>query len=513
MTARDKRSGRWLLVAAMTVTGLVSAVPAAHAWRELTDPRVRWRMAPVSYHLDTSRVGREVDGPGVEVAETAAELAAQMWSAAGGEYGAEYAGRVDATTDPQERRNEIYWARSWDPALGDPTNVLAVAHSRSRGVGPVFTIVETDVVFNADLYTWTTGAPVPRGGREIGQTTVLHVMLHELGHSLGLGHSGATRSVMRARASLLEELGADDIEGALALYPPGAPLCEEHAQCVTSAGSSRCGEAGQCESIPPGAVGATCNGRNLQCDDGLQCLGFNGEDFRCTEPCERNEECGGGTFCALTTEGGVCWPPGEGAIGESCELDLDCQSAVCVSGVCELPCEADCGCPIGQSCFALGPEWHVDGYCVPGPSTCARCGDGEVQTGEQCDEGEANDDFTPDACRTSCQVAYCGDGVVDSDEACDDGNAEDGDRCSADCQLETEPPPDAGASDAGMGPDPDAGVVATPEGGPPPSNSGTIRGKGCATYAPRGASDGAWLVLLWIAFGLRTSRRRSSARL
>lgn len=40
---------------------------------------------------------------------------------------------------------------------------------------------------------------------------------------------------------------------------------------------------------------------------------------------------------------------------------------------------------------------------------------------------------TPSACRTDCTVPGCGDGVLDGGETCDDGNTVGGDGCSADC--------------------------------------------------------------------------------
>jgi len=76
--------------------------------------------------------------------------------------------------------------------------------------------------------------------------------------------------------------------------------------------------------------------------------------------------------------------------------------------------------------------WNIDDFCVVATPGVV-CGDGEVTGGETCDEGPANSDSEPDACRTSCRVATCGDGVVDSGEVCDDGNLDDGDACSADC--------------------------------------------------------------------------------
>jgi cysteine-rich repeat protein len=65
------------------------------------------------------------------------------------------------------------------------------------------------------------------------------------------------------------------------------------------------------------------------------------------------------------------------------------------------------------------------------------CGNGIVEAGEQCDEGAANSDSAPDACRTSCRLAYCGDFAIDTGEACDDGpqNGRAPSRCHEDCTL------------------------------------------------------------------------------
>lgn len=42
---------------------------------------------------------------------------------------------------------------------------------------------------------------------------------------------------------------------------------------------------------------------------------------------------------------------------------------------------------------------------------------------------------SPSACRTDCTVPACGDGVLDGGEVCDDGNSADGDGCESDCLL------------------------------------------------------------------------------
>lgn len=55
----------------------------------------------------------------------------------------------------------------------------------------------------------------------------------------------------------------------------------------------------------------------------------------------------------------------------------------------------------------------------------ATCGDGVVddQYGEECDDGDDNSDTRPNACRTNCKMPVCGDGLVDTTfgEDCDEG--------------------------------------------------------------------------------------------
>ena len=65
----------------------------------------------------------------------------------------------------------------------------------------------------------------------------------------------------------------------------------------------------------------------------------------------------------------------------------------------------------------------------------ARCGDGFVQAGEQCDDG--NDDPT-DGCLNDCRTAFCGDGFVQAGvEECDDGNQSNNDACLTNCVKNT----------------------------------------------------------------------------
>lgn len=65
------------------------------------------------------------------------------------------------------------------------------------------------------------------------------------------------------------------------------------------------------------------------------------------------------------------------------------------------------------------------------------CGDGTVQSPEQCDDGNTIDG---DGCDATCmwepEEPYCGDGIVNQSwEQCDDGNDVPGDGCESDCTF------------------------------------------------------------------------------
>jgi cysteine-rich repeat protein len=87
-----------------------------------------------------------------------------------------------------------------------------------------------------------------------------------------------------------------------------------------------------------------------------------------------------------------------------------------------------CGCPGGGG----------GGANDAGPT--ARCGNGAVDDGEACDDGNKVDN---DACTKACANAACGDGILRSDlgqgqlgfEACDDDNLEDDDACTNACLI------------------------------------------------------------------------------
>jgi fibro-slime domain-containing protein len=76
-------------------------------------------------------------------------------------------------------------------------------------------------------------------------------------------------------------------------------------------------------------------------------------------------------------------------------------------------------------------------------TTVPTCGNGILQSGEECDDGNR---IPFDGCSSTCTIepacaggtctATCGDGIVEPGEQCDDGNLIAGDGCSATCTIE-----------------------------------------------------------------------------
>jgi len=111
-------------------------------------------------------------------------------------------------------------------------------------------------------------------------------------------------------------------------------------------------------------------------------------------------------------------------------------------------CSADCrrvepgySCiPAGQPCHQIArcgdglkvpPEQCDDGNTVAGDGCSPIC---QIETGFQCSGTQPND---PNDTSTSvCTPTVCGDGKVEGGESCDDGNSMPFDGCSADCRYE-----------------------------------------------------------------------------
>jgi cysteine-rich repeat protein len=108
----------------------------------------------------------------------------------------------------------------------------------------------------------------------------------------------------------------------------------------------------------------------------------------------------------------------------SADIGKACRDVTGASiGTCEpLP---DC---VVTSAQAVAQELVTLAYGTP-----VGCGNGAVDFGEECDDGNEIDG---DECTNECRVAVCGDGIRWEDvEECDDGNPVDTDDCDTECRL------------------------------------------------------------------------------
>ena len=210
--------------------------------------------------------------------------------------------------------------------------------------------------------------------------------------------------------------GSGDHEGAISPYHDGGrDSAEGEGGSPGGAGPSAAGEA---PGEPVVELGEPClvNGA----------LGCNGASQKLTLLCKKG----------LWTEGAIC------------NSDENCDRA---TGACA-PILPDCEDRLGGQRYcgddgavrSCGPDLVTtelievcEGKCVPAAASakCApiTCGDGEVQSPEDCDDG--NDDDTDD-CTSACTDAVCGDGSVwKGHEVCDDGNDVLTDACVDGCQA------------------------------------------------------------------------------
>ncbi len=140
----------------------------------------------------------------------------------------------------------------------------------------------------------------------------------------------------------------------------------------------------------------------------------------------------GGKYRFFDTERVVVRVCGNGTV----EVGEECDDGNTISGD---GCDANCTrtrCGNGIVTPNTGEQCD-DGNTVGGDgcsATCKlECGNGVLDPGEQCDDGNR---VNGDGCDANCTFPACGNGILDAGEACDDGNTVGGDGCSSTCQLE-----------------------------------------------------------------------------
>ena len=197
-----------------------------------------------------------------------------------------------------------------------------------------------------------------------------------------------------------------DCCSALCAFESAGSLCADNQYCN---GEEACDGTGNCQ---PGLP--------IDCGDGIACT-----DDACDEVND---------VCANTPDNGTC-DDGQYCNGvETCDLISGCEPGIpvnCSDGVdctnddCDEINDTCVYTPDGNNCPDDGLFCNGDEFCHP-QNDCSSRGD-PCLNGTVCDEDAGFCGPPPS----------CGDGIVDQGEDCDDGNTASGDCCSVDCQFES----------------------------------------------------------------------------
>jgi hypothetical protein len=229
-----------------------------------------------------------------------------------------------------------------------------------------------------------------------GTLDLRSVLVHELGHALGLGHSDAARATMFATGSGLRwrSLEKDDLDGVCSLYPGvgvagcDATPCPSPFVCVANTcqrPSEKRDLCSPCERVTDACEGA---GDGARCID----LGEGASAGRvCGRGCTTDLDCGTGFKCLATTAAGdrQCVSDLACRNGASpCATDAQCKEGTCRAGACVGPTDApDAGSDAGDG---GGTDGGADAGVVldPGGGGCgcrvlvdARRGDSSSSNG------------------------------------------------------------------------------------------------------------------------------------
>jgi hypothetical protein len=389
------RAARFALLALVIALPLTLATPAG-AFNVLSfDGRniVKWRSSHLPLHYEVQANFPATPGTDDEAAIAAAVASWQNVTCSSLTFAFDgyTAGNTIVARDGRNRI--VYTTQGFTTTA---SGAIGVTYTEFSGDSRGWYISGGDIAINA--YTsWSTSP-----GRS--QFDLESVVVHELGHLIGLQHTPVLAATMYFAVgpgdTSQRSLHDDDRSGGCFLYPAGTFRCTSNADCPTLEsndtdafgnphlwGRSTCQPDGTCAltGAPPGdPIGSTCAGP-ADCASGLCIPSPTVENNVCSQACDANDEtsCPAGFTCLDYPDefGDVCIAEGTGALGDPCESGLDCASAVCV-GLSET--EAECSeicnptvfnsCPLGSLCFeSMTPGV---GYCIAG---------GDTPFGEACE--------------------------------------------------------------------------------------------------------------------------------
>ncbi len=348
------------IASALVATGTSSS---ALAFRTAADLEEFEGVERVAWDIDEVAVQLSLTGPQpfeFDELEDTVRTAAEVWSEPScGSLRFVYTGLTGEVAEPADGENTIQWIDDWYDR-GFPADAAAITDVQYAGRDSDWVIVEADIYMNGSNIEWAL-ASGNSDAREI-----LAVLVHEMGHMLGLLHPCEEYGVDGApdcheeqfdRETTMyplydgeqQSLDFDDIGGMCFLYPVAMPLpepgedpcaeeaceCGEESDCPLGyycmkggctrvrdtatgnepePGCDDCG--GEPEPLKP--FGEVCAEAN-QCVGG-ECLAGLTESPVCTHTCRSEAECPDTWFCTSVENKDVC-TPAYLAAGGGCAVD------------------------------------------------------------------------------------------------------------------------------------------------------------------------------------------------
>jgi cysteine-rich repeat protein len=197
--------------------------------------------------------------------------------------------------------------------------------------------------------------------------------------------------------------------------------CKPASGCVHAYNSVGCDDGDLCTTGDHCQKGVCLGGKALECDDGDPCtddfcdgLSGCGHSFN-DAPCNDDDACTGNDACTGGTCLGVPLNCGDGNVctDDSCDPAKGCAHKENTA-----PCDDGNPCTSGDKCGS--------GSCLAGGPT--DCDDKDACTNDSC--------LSPLGCLHTPLAPCCGNGKLEAGEECDDGNVSSGDGCSAACKSE-----------------------------------------------------------------------------
>ena len=446
---------RTFIVVSFAVAALLTPPVSGY---ELVSPPVRWFDADLPRHVTIDDRGMASVNDG-DFGKTAAVNAVLEWNnpPVGGDALSILTTSIGAV--PATDNSNSYLS------FDDPDNLcsgscLAVAWwsyfsttMTNECTGTVFRkTFDSDIHFN-DSYSWTTQGEDPGGSGCSGEFYLEAVVRHEIGHLLGIGHSGVGSAVMYPSVSSCNDkpLGQDDVDARDAIYncnPCSSTCINNVTECNevcdgTSLNSQTCVTQG----FDGGtlACNASCNGYDTSacfgCGDGT----CDPTENTCSCPSDCGQPCGDGILnCGETCDGTNL----NGATCLSLDFssgDLGCDSACTgydMSSCCTATEDGLCFDGLDNDCNGLtdGSDPNCIGVCLPGNLGCtddSECCSGKCRgkSGAKVCKGDGGGGCTvTESPEVSCSDGLDNDcdGLADgSDPDCGgSGENEKGPRCS-----------------------------------------------------------------------------------